>query len=213
MFKDAKINISYTTGKTRVNTTVIPEAEIELTDLKIKTFPGGNDNQMTVDIFLEPVGKIVLNKFELIMERNFSDGEKIFLNGYQSWTDSFEHDTHEKEKTMPIFGKIISPIYHVQQYGDYAFSEQKGKAGEFHGFTYGYVQDKSGDIELIGSLSEKYGFTTIDISVPDSRIKVAWDCSGLHLTEEKKALSLFYAKDNEVHAFDLYFNAMNLLCR
>ena len=141
----------------------------------------------------------------------FTPRDRIFLNGYQSWTDSRERSPQEIQPGLRFPGKLIEPIFKVSRYGDYHFVNYSGRRGDFHGFTYGYVRPGGGRrIIFLGSLSEKEGFTLIRASASESKIVVSWDCGDVVLNKARKVLELFVDRGEEDEVFNFWFKAMDI---
>ncbi len=60
----------------------------------------------------------------------------FFLNGYQSWTDSFERTLSEKEKSLKKVPKIVVDTFAFDRYGDYTFYPYD--QGKLHGYDLFY---------------------------------------------------------------------------
>ena len=97
--------------------------------------------------------------------------DSIFLNGYQSWTDSFERPVTDR---MPGLLRVPKPIvdkFQLDGSGDYRFTSYSLRRGEQHGFGYGYL--RLGDnVKLLGSLNEDSGLTLLSVSVQKSLIRI-----------------------------------------
>ena len=80
--------------------------------------------------------------------------ERVFVNGYQCWTNSQEFDKSAKLKDLSKiaygFGKY---------YGDYLFKDHKPAKGTQHGWTYAYTRLPDGQMHLYASLDETRGYT------------------------------------------------------
>lgn len=118
---------------------------------------------------------------------------RVFLNGYQSWTDSREFSPNEHITPFPpLLRPLLERIFRTNHYGDYNFVPAVGQ--HLHGFTYYYRRDKQGErIDFCGSLSEREGFTIFRVVPEVRRVIVQKDCEGLSL-----------ASGAEWTAFDLY---------
>ena len=149
---------------------------------------------------------ITIQKLCAEFEYEFSEGEKIFLNGYQSWTDSVEHDINGKMRGICHIPSAIREKYAFSQYGDYNFSEY---GDDMHGWSYGYIRTE----ELycfIGSLTENTGFTQIITQVGKGMIALKKDCAGVDISGEWCALKLILTEGRENEVFDRYFNALGI---
>jgi len=153
--------------------------------------------------------KITIQKMYAEFEYEFSDDEKIFLNGYQSWTDSVEHNISGKMRGISHIPCAIREKYAFSQYGDYNFADY----GEhMHGWTYGYIRQED-KYCFMGSLSEESGFTQIITQTSKNIIAFQKDCSGLDINGEWCALKLFLTKGTEKDVFDIYFDLLGVAPR
>ena len=152
--------------------------------------------------------EIELMSFSAVFEHAFSEEERIFLNGYQSWTDSTEHSIRDKMRGLDHIPEKIVKKYAFTQYGDYNFQEYQNTAGILHGWTYGYIRSGEQYI-LIGSLNENTGFTCIETDTENDMVTLKKDCAGLHLTGEY-TMEMLIARGSETDVFNAYFDALDL---
>ena len=73
---------------------------------------------------------------------HYRKGDQIFLNGYQTWTDTREYELSEEVHSMNRVPRRIKQKYHFEMYGDSWFWKYHKKS--CHSFTYSYVRRKSG---------------------------------------------------------------------
>ena len=97
--------------------------------------------------------------------------DSVFLNGYQSWTDSFERPTSARMHDLRRVPKAIVDKFQLDGAGDYRFTPYGRRRGEQHGFGYGYLR-LGDDVKLLGSLCEDSGFTTLRCSAHDDCVRV-----------------------------------------
>ena len=158
----------------------------------------------------DSAGRIRMKRLEWTFPMNYSREDRIFMNGYQSWTDSWERGVKDTISRISLAGRLLSFRYHLNKYGDYRFVRTSPREGELHGFTYGYIRPGGGgSIFLFGSLSEAEGFTVFRTSVPASSLSAAWDCRGLVLDRPRRVLDLFVCRGEENEVFDSYFRHMD----
>ncbi|SHM33943.1 glycoside hydrolase family 36 protein [Ruminococcus flavefaciens] len=152
---------------------------------------------------------ITIQKMYAEFEYFYSDDEKIFLNGYQSWTDSVEHNIGDKMRGISHIPCAIREKYAFSQYGDYNFADY----GEYmHGWTYGYI--RNGDnYSFMGSLCEESGFTQIITQTDKNIIAFRKDCSGVDINGEWCALKLYIEEGAEKEVFDVYFDLLGVAPR
>lgn len=135
--------------------------------------------------------------------------ESIFMNGYQSWTDSHEKLPHHKEHVMSKLVGGIANKYHLRAYGDYDFTKKALAPGQFHGFTYCYF--RLGDqYRFLGSLSEKQGYTVFYYDTDKEQMHIEKDCAGLKLKDAWDVFHLTELTGTENEVFDTYFQKMGI---
>lgn len=152
--------------------------------------------------------EIELLSFSATLEHIFSDEERIFLNGYQSWTDSIEHTVSDKMRGLDHIPEKIVAKYAFTQYGDYNFQDYANEEGIMHGWTYGYIRNGAQYI-LIGSLNENSGFTCIETDTANDAVLLKKDCGGLYLTGDY-TMEILIVRGTEAEVFDAYFDALKL---
>ena len=135
--------------------------------------------------------------------------ESIFMNGYQSWTDSHEKLPHHKEHVMSRLMKAVIENYKLRPYGDYDFTKRPTSAGQFHGFTYCYFRWGE-QYRFLGSLSERDGYTVFYYDANRQRMQIEKDCKGLHIKKEWTAFHLTHLNGSELEVFDAYFRKMKI---
>ncbi len=135
--------------------------------------------------------------------------DKLFFNGYQSWTDSREFDSDDKMRGLNGIPRSQVRKYNFDKYGDYNFVKYPNLPGELHGFSYCYVR-KDREYLLIGSLSERNGFTVISYSSAQEELILRLDCEGAAYGERFKALDIVMLEGDEDTVFDRYFEIMNV---
>lgn len=156
--------------------------------------------EFTVQIL--PKGQLEMVEFYIETDQSYNENTPLFLNGYQTWTNSREFRTSEG---IPGLKRIAWPIMSV--YGDYPF--YKSSASKLHSHTYTYVRDNSG-ICLWGSLTEAVGYTIFEFSGRTGFMKIRKDCRGLMIDSEYTVMSLYSDSGEEEQVFDRYFAAMKI---
>jgi alpha-galactosidase len=118
----------------------------------------GDENVRRVRV--RPVLSVVIDKISAVMELGLHAADAIYLNGYNSWTDSVERPTAGRMWGLTRASKRVVKKYALDASGDYRFVAEDPRRGHQHGFGYGYV--RQGDsVLLFGSLDEDSGFTVI----------------------------------------------------
>lgn len=162
-----------------------------------------------IQVTLHPNQPCLLQKVRLTFSYPFGADTKIFLNGYQSWTDSYEHGIKDKMRSLSQVPVPLRKKYLCEQYGDYSFVDYGSKPGQMHGFSYGYLRE--GDTyTLIGSLSERQGYTIIRTDTASGIVTVEKECQGLEIADDYKIFDLCIFRGSENQVFDAYFAAMDI---
>ena len=156
-----------------------------------------------------------MDKISVILDYAFKSEDKIYVNGYQSWTDSFEYSVKDKMYAPAKFMQAIlkGPVGRtsgISNAGDIPILEIKNRTGKFYGFSYGYVR-RENEVDIFGSLSERRGYTVIEFDCQSNGITVSVDLKGKKFESGDNLLlqiGLFKGQYNK--AFDEYFNAMGI---
>ncbi|MDD6258785.1 MAG: alpha-galactosidase [Erysipelotrichaceae bacterium] len=135
--------------------------------------------------------------------------EKIFMNGYQTWTVSPEYSIHDRIRGIHKIPKKLIDVYSFDRYGDYHFVNYPYKKGITHGFSWCYFR-KGNNYRLFASLDETPGYTMFQYDAGRQVLSIDRDCEGLHVSGKYHAFDLFYAEGNEQEVFDAWFDALNI---
>lgn len=143
---------------------------------------------------------VKLVSFELVSDYDYTQVDKIFTNGYQCWTTSYEYDTNERIRGLANAAKGIA-----QHYGDYNLYDYSGKKGVIHGWTYAYTRQDS-QLHFLGSVDESGGYTLLKYKVQDSQLVLSKDCKGKIIlpNREYNLLKVFEALGSDSTVFAGY---------
>ena len=85
-------------------------------DFKIEDLPThkGLKTAQRIQLTIHPKQDIVLQNIDIQYHRAFEAQERVFCNGFQSWTESREY---HQEESIPTLRKIAQPF--MGHYGDY----------------------------------------------------------------------------------------------
>ena len=131
---------------------------------------GGNDarelgvvvrgNEEVRRVSVRPSVPVVIDEITMRMDVCVSDANAIYLNGYNSWTDSVERPVNDRMWGLSRVMRKVVDTYVLDGSGDYRFTREDARRGHMHGFGYGYL--RQGDkVLLFGSLNEDNGLTVI----------------------------------------------------
>ena len=131
-----------------------------------------NGNRTTITLYAKKPLKLATSSFEVPFE--FKSGDRIFVNGYQSWTDTREFELSEYIHDLKKVPAFIRNIFHFDNYGDAWFMDYQ--KDNFHSFTFSYLKRKTGEAELIGSLNESNAYLLIHYKKEDNILSIRSDC-------------------------------------
>ncbi len=163
----------------------------------------------TARLVLSPKQPLELLDVRCVLPEKFKKTDVLFLNGYQSWTDSHEKSINAKERGVDHLPGFLQNAFALRAYGDYDFAEYSGKKGELHGWSYGYIR-RGQNYKLFGSLSEYEGFTEVRFCVPMQTVILRRDCAGLVISEPYTALNFVILKGAENDVYDRWFSLMGI---
>ncbi|NCB74082.1 MAG: alpha-galactosidase [Clostridia bacterium] len=154
---------------------------------------------------LTPKSELEITACTVFTDEGLSKESKLFLNGYQTWTDSKEVTL---EYSVPKLNFLAKPL--IGMYGDYGFFRHS--RSKLHSYTYTYIKNSGDAVTLYGSLSEKFGYTLFEYDKVKSCLTVLKDCSGLcpKVGEPYVLFDLYIINAEESAAFDGYFSAQNV---
>ncbi len=172
-----------------------------------------DDGDTLLNVTVIPKKSIEFIKFELITDMDISYDERIFTNGYQSWTVTREYaPTGAMDEFNPrLLGleKRKFNLLGIFGAGDLTFHQYPEKSGIFYGYSYAYVR-KGNKLRLFGSLSERTGYTILTFDVNNATFSVEKDLQGVIFKKEKNVLSLCKLEGDYDECFDRYFEMMNI---
>ena len=166
----------------------------------------------TLQVGIHTDRDIILRHVRAVYDCPYSASEAIFLNGYQTWTDSIEHTVRDRMHGLNRIPKNLVEKYAFTQYGDYGFVDYPDKPGQLHGFSYGYIRLHT-NYRFFGSLDEDHGFTVFRTDTDAGTLTAERDCAGLHVHGDYKALDLLFLEGREQEVFDGYFSRLGIQLR
>ena len=168
-------------------------------------------------VALNAKAKVSFLKFDLKFPYKFSKDDRIFVNGYQSWTDSMEYTPSGQMKELTrltefLVTKTVLKRIGLPKAGDILFWDYPRKSGIFYGWSYGYVRHGE-DVEIFGSLTERYGYTVVTFDCNENQIIISKELEGVEYVGENKLLELAHICGKYDEAFDRYFDKMGVKSR
>lgn len=170
-----------------------------------------DESRLSVTVF--PKRKIEFRKFELTADYQVNSDERIFTNGYQSWTVSREYSPNEAmDEFNPRFLGVKKSKFNplgIWGAGDLLWHDYPEKQGLFYGYSYAYVR-KGNALTLFGSLSERAGYTVFTFDTNKNTLTIAKDLEGVSFDGEKRVLDAVIIRGEYNSVFDRYFSLVNV---
>lgn len=167
-------------------------------------------NNDHIRIVLNTKGAPLCNlKFKMTVPFSYDCNDRIFLNGYQSWTDCRELFIDEigvNMHTARLIPLLFSPM---GASGDYTFKKYDQRKGVFHGYSYAYIRNGE-TVNLFGSLSERSGYTIINTVCPESKIVFEKELEGVTIDGEYVLMDIIHFTGTMDEVFDKYFEVMKI---
>jgi alpha-galactosidase len=163
---------------------------------------------------IHPKTDIVLENLTLQIPTKLAKTDRVFCNGFQSWSESRLFGFDEKPDFLRSIAKPL-----MGYYGDYHFDFLPTKKGVLHSWTYGYhltqkpkpfFIQKEQNIEFIGSLDESTAFTCLMYDIDNQQIIIKKDLAGLQLSHSFPALDIVILNGDTPSVFNQYFALQNL---
>lgn len=120
--------------------------------LSIGTRPFAGGQQLVAS--LTPFTNVEVIDVQITFDWQPDSVERVFVNGYQCWTNSQEFEKDAKLKDLSWIARGFA-----KHYGDYLFKDHKPAKGTQHGWTYAYTRLPNGKLHLYASLDESMGYT------------------------------------------------------
>lgn len=160
---------------------------------------------------------IRIKEFKVIFPYYYKKDSVVFINGYQSWTDSREYFTSEKMSGFSKWKKwmLTKPVNAhtgLCRSGDAFFCKYPKGRGEFFGYSYGYVRNDE-NIDLFASLSESSGYTIVRFDVKKSSVTAEKDFDGVLFSGDSRLIDFVHLNGGYDEVFDKWFEMMNIQCR
>ena len=174
------------------------------TELQVVPCPLGH----RVIFTLTPKYDIKLKALEFALSCEDLNQARVFVNGYQSWTDSFEHASTDQLPVLTKLARRLTKKYRVEAYADTTWMNHPKGKGRFFGYTFAYLRWES-TYRLIGSLSEDSGFTIIDVLVPEKTLRIRKDLKGIAV-DKPLTMEWVILEGSRNEVFDTYFELQGI---
>ena len=136
----------------------------------------------------------------------YSRTDRIYLNGYQSWTDSREYSCTEHLHNMNHVPESLKDMYHFPMYGDDWFYTYR--RGRMHSYTFTYIRHTSGQGAFIGSFNQDNAYLIIEHRKAEREMTLYSDCEHRELKENETFVlyDFIYLKGNVLRNMRDYFS-------
>ncbi len=162
------------------------------------------DHGWRLTLSLAPEGTLSVMEIYFDVNYRFAPDDRIFCNGFQSWTESRECAPNERIPRLARAGRIFK----LNCFGDYDFHSYPGGRGMLHSHTYCYIRQRAGSLTLLGSLGEDTGYTIFACDVKNNRIRVIKDVEGLEISSPAVPVDILLLQGQENEILPAYFNAL-----
>lgn len=157
---------------------------------------GGSVGQLKLDCR----GKEVeLQSLHLEENYTYQETDNIFVNGFQSWTESREYTSYEK---IPRLRGPAPKLMNLS--GDYTFFQASGEKGNFHSHDHTYVRDGV-DYVLWKDLVPATGYTIFEHRTTEDLLRIKKDLAGLICTGEQIIYAVGRYEGERTNVFDQAF--------
>lgn len=162
-------------------------------------------NGVRCQVTIHPKQDIILKNVRLEYNEFLTKNDRVFCNGFQSWSESTERKFGES------FDRVNWAFRQLQGYfGDDHYTQiQRGKK-HLHSWTYGYVRQAQNHLLFIGSITESTGFTLIQYTENSETISIEKDCEGLELKHSFPIMDVWIGEGKEKDVFEHWFDLQDL---
>ncbi len=196
--------VRYQFGKREYTITFRPGSPARGTGMEIESELIHLDLGWRATLTLLPQGPVQIKEVYLEANYRFTQDDRIFCNGFQSWTESREFSPGERIKKLASSAKRFK----VHCFGDYHFYPYTGAKGNLHSHTYCYIRQKTGDLTLLGSINEDTGYTICALETRKNRILVRKDVEGLVISRPHAIMDILILQGPNREVMQTYFESI-----
>lgn len=200
MFDKAKFILEY-----KLNGKKFRKEGLDTTDYSVSIEQGED----TLKVTLHPKKSISLINAYLVDKYTYTDTDRIYVNGYQSWTTSREFKKDDVQVGLKNISHFQPVRAFVTMFGDYEFQKYSKRKGVFHSYSYTYV-NTDGKLVLFGTTNERTGFTVFHFDMQAGIIKVQKDVDGVTTDKDYVLFELYSTTGTYDEVFDAYFAKLAL---
>lgn len=195
-----KLNLKYRIGDNQFKTSSLKNKDLEITYKASKK---------RIYVKIKTKTPIEIDHFSISLPYKFERNDRVFVNGYQSWTDCREMFIDEIPQHTFGPATLVLKNTLLGASGAYNFTENTKNRGEFIGFSYMYVRDYK-EYDLFASLTERTGYTIFKTDCSNGWIHVIKDLEGVVYDGEYEILDIVNLTGESDEVFDEWFNLMNI---
>lgn len=171
-------------------------------------------NRLKGNFDLDTINRIKVDVGDAVMEDAIATvrvrrAEKMFFNGYQTWTWCPEYTRYSIIRGLRRLPNAGVRRFALDRYADYHFVKYTERRGMLHGFSYCYFRDGE-KYRFFGSLNEEPGYTIFTYDSNAQRLEIRRDCAGIHASGEYPLFEFYYGEGSEQEVFDGWFKAMKV---
>jgi alpha-galactosidase len=129
-------------------------------------------SEMLLEVRLIAKEPVTLRELFLETEFAFTDRDRIFCNGFQSWTESRLYRTDERIPPLRMpFPNLINTT------GDYTFYPNPGRKGYLHSYTWSYLT-RPKEMYVVADLMPRKGYLIIEWLAAEQKLRLREECAG-----------------------------------
>ncbi len=155
-------------------------------DLSVTMIRSTESNSLRLQVAVNARRKIMLSELYVVQIQPVEDGDSLFLNGYQSWTESREF---KPDEAIP---KLRGPIKgFINTTGDYTFYKHSHKAGHLHSWSWTGLIDLYGETTLCWmDLAPERGYTIFEWRCAEGKLQIRQDVGGREVSGPTNLIDL-----------------------
>jgi len=184
-------------------------------ELGLTVHGSGDYDFMAKRAVIEPIVDVTVSSISVtLLDLDVVGADALFLNGYNSWTDSVERSPLARTRGLRGVPTAVINQWVLDNSGDYRFVAQSGMPGGQHGVGYGYL--RYGDrVVLMGSLDEDSGYTVVRESARGNAMKLEKEppARTIRAGEKREIVSFAVCDGTLTTAFGRYAKLAGISCR
>lgn len=199
--KMKRVHITYEYDGTTVTRDFDPGIRFECNDFTVNPVLSEKNGLNRHHYEINALKKIRLLSVSFQFDYMPDKNDRIFCNGFQSWTTSKEYRPDEKIRNL---SGLIKPF--ARYSGDYMYFKHKSRKGMLHSWTYTYIRYADDSVMFLGSVNEYSGFTLFRYNTGAGELFIEKDvkCQVLSPGASTILLDMFTMKGTDNDVFDAY---------